>query len=230
MQMDDVCDGTRECPPQGLDDASLSPERATVSESQARKTRLDRVLDLSAMLVWGLVAGAVLTAILNGGNALDIGRLVFYTVLIYLFLRRRPAMRKGAPWESMLAWGGTIFPMVALRKAPSDWSVWGLLVQGLALLAMIVALLSLGRSFGIAPADRGLVRGGLYRYVRHPLYAAELWFFIGYLMANPSWRNMSAVLIMVGIQVVRALREERLISGYTRYADDVRWRLVPLVW
>jgi protein-S-isoprenylcysteine O-methyltransferase Ste14 len=103
-------------------------------------------------------------------------------------------------------------------------------VQSLALIGMIAALVSLGRSFGIAPADRGLVRSGLYHYVRHPLYATELLFNAGYLIANLSWRNLIAFVLFAVIQGVRLSREERIISGYAPYASRVRWRLVPLVW
>jgi protein-S-isoprenylcysteine O-methyltransferase Ste14 len=191
---------------------------------------LDRLLDLTVALVWVLAAVANLQAILEDGDLFNLGRLVFYSLLAFLFLRRRPATRRGSWWQSVLAWGGTILPMLALEEAPADWRLPGLIVQGLGLLAMILALISLGRSFGVAPADRGLVRGGLYRWVRHPLYAAELWFVVGYLIANPSWRNLSVVATIAAIQVCRALWEERIISGYSDYAREVRWRLLPLIW
>jgi protein-S-isoprenylcysteine O-methyltransferase Ste14 len=35
---------------------------------------------------------------------------------------------------------------------------------------MIYARLSLGRSIGYVPADRGIVTSGPYRFVRHPIY------------------------------------------------------------
>jgi protein-S-isoprenylcysteine O-methyltransferase Ste14 len=195
-----------------------------------RKTRLDRLLDLSVALVWAVFAVAMLDKILRGGDLFDLGRMVFYTLLSYLFLRRWPASRKGTWWQNMLAWGATVFSMIALSSAPGRWRVLGLTIQGFALLAMILALASLGRSFGVGPADRGLVKRGPYRWVRHPLYAAELWFVAGWLVANTSWRNLAALVILSAVSVVRALWEERIISGYTDYARQVRWRLLPLVW
>lgn len=225
-----MCHNGPQVPLEEGDDGRPVQESAAVPLGRTRKTRWDRLLDLTVGLAWAVVAAVNLDAILKGGDALDLSRLVYYTLIAYLFVRRRPATRKGAWWENILAWGGALLPMVGLRSAAGGWIVLGLLVQGLALLAMILALASLGRSFGVAPADRGLVRRGLYQQVRHPLYAAELWFLVGYLIANPSWRNLAVLVISVGIHIIRILREEKILSGYTDYANEVRWRLLPLVW
>jgi len=34
---------------------------------------------------------------------------------------------------------------------------------------------------------------------------------------------------MFSLQILRALREERILSGYAPYAQRVRWRLIPLI-
>ena len=47
------------------------------------------------------------------------------------------------------------------------------------------AVLSLGRSLGIEAANRGVQTHGLYRFVRHPIYAAYLPLMGGYLRAIP---------------------------------------------
>jgi protein-S-isoprenylcysteine O-methyltransferase Ste14 len=106
----------------------------------------------------------------------------------------------------------------------------GGIIQTLSLAGSTLALISLGRSFAIAPADRGLRTKGLYGGLRHPLYATELLFYVGYLLANPSWRNALAFNVIAVIQVIRIYREERILAGYGCYAAQVRWRLVPFVW
>jgi hypothetical protein len=35
--------------------------------------------------------------------------------------------------------------------------------------------------------------------------------------------------VLLYIQVLRALREERVIAGYAEYANQVRWRLIPFL-
>ena len=66
-------------------------------------------------------------------------------------------------------------------------------VAGLGL--VIVGKLALGRSFGIAPANRGVVVRGPYVLVRHPIYAGYLVTHVAFLIAHPTPWN-AAVLIM----------------------------------
>jgi len=71
---------------------------------------------------------------------------------------------------------------------------------------------------------------GLYRIVRHPIYASELIFHIGYLLGNASSRNLLLVILVTAGQVYRLLAEERLLRGdgaYLDYVKAVRYRLVP---
>ena len=42
-------------------------------------------------------------------------------------------------------------------------------------------------------------------------------------------KTAAPFLILVFIQVLRLLREEKVIAGYPGYADQVRWRLVPFI-
>jgi len=98
---------------------------------------------------------------------------------------------------------------------------------------MIVAATSLSRSFGIAPAHRGLVTRGSYAVVRHPLYAAEILVIGGYCAGYPSPRNLLVAGATVVAQLLRIRIEERLLSrdaAYAAYRGRVRWRLVPGVW
>jgi protein-S-isoprenylcysteine O-methyltransferase Ste14 len=59
------------------------------------------------------------------------------------------------------------------------------------------------------------------------MYTFELLFCLGYWLANLTWLNVAVWLLLVAIQVTRALREERAIEGYDKYAAQVRWRFIP---
>src|SRR4029079_16072015 len=48
------------------------------------------------------------------------------------------------------------------------------LISGVGLLIVIAGKITLGRSFGIAPPNRGIVASGLYGFVRHPIYSGYL--------------------------------------------------------
>ena len=186
-------------------------------------------MDIAVASIWATLAVVNLGRFSYSRKLPDVGLFLFNTLVVWSFLRRQPALRKGAWWESMLAWGGTVAPFVGFHPANRGLPGAGIAVQCVACIGMIAALGALRRSFGIAPADRGLVTQGLYRLVRHPLYAAELWFYLGYSVANLSWANLAGVALMVVIQVMRLLREERAISGYEGYSRQVRWRLIPWI-
>ena len=185
--------------------------------------------DLVLMGAWAFYASRFLKRLMSGGGVVELGQVAAVTVFAALFLLRRPARRTGATWETMLALAGTFLP-AAMAPAPGNLFWLGEMIQVAGLTGMLAAAISLGRSFGIAPADRGLRTTGLYAWVRHPLYAMEICIFAGYLVANPSWRNLAVLTADTALQLFRALREERILKDYASYAGRVRWRLLPLVW
>jgi protein-S-isoprenylcysteine O-methyltransferase Ste14 len=104
------------------------------------------------------------------------------------------------------------------------------IVSGAGLAIVIVGKVALGRSFGIAPANRGVVVRGPYLLVRHPIYAGYLLTHAAFLVAHPTPWNMAVLLVAVGALVVRALIEERVLSAdadYQSYCRRVGWHLVP---
>ena len=185
--------------------------------------------DLALTGGWVLYTAAFLKRLADGGGLVQLGQVAAVTVFAALFLLRRPVQRSGRTWETCLALVGT-FLTVAARPAPGDFYWVGEIIQVVGLTGMLAAAISLGRSFGIAPADRGLRTTGLYACMRHPLYAMEISFFVGYTVANPSWRNLAILIADATLQIVRIRREERILGGYASYAARVRWRLLPLVW
>ncbi|MBA3075726.1 MAG: isoprenylcysteine carboxyl methyltransferase, partial [Anaerolineae bacterium] len=90
--------------------------------------------------------------------------------------------------------------------------------------------LRLGKSFGIAPADRGLVTQTPYNVVRHPMYLGELAYRWGLVYSSLTPLSMILFVLLIGIQVARIIMEEKIISGYTEYQSATRWRLLPGIW
>jgi protein-S-isoprenylcysteine O-methyltransferase Ste14 len=104
------------------------------------------------------------------------------------------------------------------------------MISAIGLALVVVGKLTLGRSFGIAPANRGIVARGPYNLVRHPIYAGYLISHIAFLLADPGPWNAAVVVIGDGALVVRALIEERVLSAdvdYQAYCRRVCWHLVP---
>ncbi len=104
------------------------------------------------------------------------------------------------------------------------------IVSAIGLLIVIGGKMTLGRSFGIVPANRGVVMRGPYLFVRHPIYAGYLITHIAFLVAQPTAYNLVIVAIADCALIVRALIEERVLStdvAYQTYCQRVAWHLVP---
>jgi protein-S-isoprenylcysteine O-methyltransferase Ste14 len=103
-------------------------------------------------------------------------------------------------------------------------------VSGVGLLIVIAGKMALGRSFGIAPANRGVVARGPYAFVRHPIYAGYVVTHVAFAIAHPSAWNLCILVIADSMMVVRALIEERLLrtdAQYEAYCGRVAWHLIP---
>lgn len=79
-----------------------------------------------------------------------------------------------------------------------------------------------------------MISSGPYRYVRHPMYATALIFFVGTSLLLGSWYGLLLVLILVVGIAFRAVQEERTLQvellGYDEYMGQVKYRLIPYVW
>jgi protein-S-isoprenylcysteine O-methyltransferase Ste14 len=75
---------------------------------------------------------------------------------------------------------------------------------------------------------------GPYRFVRHPAYSAAflLWITTGLMLE--SWWALVPGFLAGSIMILRTVYEDRMLTaelpGYTSYAQQVRYRLVPGIW
>lgn len=99
-------------------------------------------------------------------------------------------------------------------------------VQALAVLLMIWARFTLGvRSFHATanPTKGGLVTSGPYRFIRHPIYAAVLYFLAAALAVHLTIPNGIATLIACAGLAVRIAAEETLLTEqFPEYTDYCR--------
>jgi protein-S-isoprenylcysteine O-methyltransferase Ste14 len=104
------------------------------------------------------------------------------------------------------------------------------IISALGLALVVVGKITLGRSFGLVPANRGVVVRGPYSFVRHPIYTGYLVTHVAFLLAHPSPWNVMVVIVADAALIFRALMEERTLSGdaaYQGYCQRVGWHLVP---
>jgi protein-S-isoprenylcysteine O-methyltransferase Ste14 len=154
-------------------------------------------------------------------------------VIAFMLVRRRARDVSLHPGEWFLALSATCLPLLA--SPGGEKLVPGVVAAAVLLVGILVQLhakVTLGRSFGLIPANRGLKLKGPYRFVRHPMYAGYLLCHLGYLAVNPTWWNLSVYSLCIGLQLLRLLAEERLLTrdeGYRTYRAAVPYRLIPAV-
>jgi protein-S-isoprenylcysteine O-methyltransferase Ste14 len=81
-------------------------------------------------------------------------------------------------------------------------------------------------------ARRQIKTSGLYRWIRHPLYASYLLSYVGYVLSNSSPGNAVTCLLASMLLLARLMREERFLSRdseYLLYMRHVKYRILPMV-
>ena len=79
-----------------------------------------------------------------------------------------------------------------------------------------------------------MASSGVYKLVRHPMYAANLILMVGIPLALGSYWGLLLLIPGMLVLVFRILDEEKLLTqdlaGYREYTQRVRYRLMPYVW
>jgi protein-S-isoprenylcysteine O-methyltransferase Ste14 len=202
-----------------------------------KRKALVRILSSAPLVVlFSAFAAANLLRWQQTGRPVGLGTTVLEAFTALLFVVRRPSrVTSGSIFAWIAAPIGT-FAMLLARpisnphSGPIDLTE---LIQLCGVGLALAALAGLGRSFALVAADRGLKTAGLYRLVRHPVYAAYLVAYLGYTAENPSAQNIALLLIATAAQLVRIREEESILNGlpaYQSYCSGVRYRLVPYVY
>lgn len=195
------------------------------------------IADLSAKIA--IVSLFTLMAVRLGADFLATGRLTGLllvaseALVVVLTVFRRDALIVDRSLRARVLTAIAILGPPLVRPAHIEPLVSEALTVGFSsvgLLVVIAGKMSLGRSFGLMPANRGIVSSGLYRLVRHPIYLGYLITHVAYVAANPTLWNI-AVLVTADVGLLaRAVCEETTLARdpeYVAYQARVRWRVVP---
>ncbi len=168
----------------------------------------------------------------TGAWGLTLPIVVQESLLVVLFCARRPSRdtsQRVVDWAAGIA--GTFLPLFLRPTVAAGGFAWiGEPVQVIGVSSAVVALVFLGRSIGLVPANRGVKVSGAYTLVRHPMYAAYLLGYLGYVVSYPSARNVAIAAGTAVAMHVRCGAEERLLArdpSYRAYLERTRWRLFP---
>ena len=182
-----------------------------------------------------------------------VSRIILFKKDPELFKERAEALDKDdvKSWDRVLVpivavWGPMVVLLVAGLDKRFGWSpplsIW---LQLAGLLATILAYafgqwaINTNRFFSALvriqkDRDHTVVSTGPYHYVRHPGYAAGVVANLGIpLLLGSVWGLVPAIVVVLFLIARTALEDKTLqaeLDGYTGYAQQVRYRLVPGIW
>jgi protein-S-isoprenylcysteine O-methyltransferase Ste14/uncharacterized membrane protein (UPF0127 family) len=216
----------------GLEEGAVVEVQGDVRPLRSGGALGPALCNLSLALLYALFVAAHVSVV---HGSVDIAIIVQQAMLVVLFLaRRRSTYTSERPFDWLLGIAGTFMPLLLRPQDPPGALFWvGQPLQFLGVTIAGIAVIFLGRSFGLVPANRGVKLGGAYRIVRHPMYSAYLLSYFGYVLSYPSIANVTLVLITVIVMNFRAIAEERVLArdpAYAAYLSRLRWRFVPYVY
>ena len=196
---------------------------------------MNRIVDYGERLFMLLLAAKFLHSIsLNFREQPAILLLAVSELLpVVLILIRRPGQCTKEWLPFIFALLGTAAPLMVRPAQGATFFIvaaFGGTLMLTGLILNIIAKLALWRSFGLAPANRGVRVGGPYRFVRHPMYLGYFLTQLGFLLTNLTIGNAIKYLLAWSMQILRIREEEKFLLQDDAYRDlsrNVRFRLVP---
>jgi len=204
-----------------------------MSERFAPGVVSDLVARAIVIVLFSLMSANLFSDYLETGHVTGLMLLVSESLVVVLTIVRRRTSLVDRSAEGVIATAVSLAgpPLVrAYGDAHLVPDAATAIVSAAGVMIVIVGKMALGRSFGIAPANRGVVIRGPYLLVRHPIYAGYLLTHAAFLVAHPTPWNLAVLLVADTALVVRALIEERMLGTdvkYQSYCRRVGWHLVP---
>ncbi len=152
--------------------------------------------------------------------------------LVLLLIRKNAVVLSSRPIEYVYALVGLGAPLLFRPIAGYAGSAMGMFFEVAGGFFVLGAFLSLNRSFGIAPENRGVKTMGFYRIIRHPMYFGYVLAETGFVINNFSYYNLIVFALALSFTMLRLQAEERVLRKdreYLEYARKTRWKLIPLI-
>jgi protein-S-isoprenylcysteine O-methyltransferase Ste14 len=166
--------------------------------------------------------------------------IAFNILVAWLIIIRSHPVAKARGWQPRISaiMGSNLFYLgLPFISSKTDLPPWLFAASGVLIIsggiATIYSLSYLGRSFSIMAQARRLVTDGPYRFVRHPLYAAEFIGYLGVFIQYASGIGAALLLVQCCFQIFRMLNEEAILYAtfpeYAAYTARTA-RLIPGLW
>ena len=148
--------------------------------------------------------------------------------------------------RQVILFSGIMFLAAFISAGLSYRHKWLMLPAAVSILAAIVFLAAyalyaevlrentyLSRTVEVQENQK-VIDTGLYGVVRHPMYMATVFLFLAMPLVLGSVISFIIMLLYIPLIVKRILNEELVLaeglSGYSKYMEKVKYRLIPFVW
>lgn len=186
--------------------------------------------------------------------------IISVSTVIYLYQKdpellkerfKQPGTGNEKVWDKYFLYGFQLLFLVWIVIIPIDakryeWTTnFPLWLKGLGGMGLLISFFFLYRSFTdntfLSPLVRiqternqHVVSTGVYGFVRHPMYLGAIFLFIGTPILLGSQYGILIGLVISFLLVARIFGEEKMLveelDGYEDYRNQVKYRLIPLVW
>ena len=156
-------------------------------------------------------------------------------IVLLLVVRNLPKEISFSPYDWFVAIAGTLGSTL-LR--PTENSLlpdmdFLIILQLAGLIISAIGLASLSKSYGTVAANRGIRTSGIYRFIRHRLYAGYFLTLTAFVLQNATLYNLIVVAMVFVFKLLRIFAEERLLlqdPEYQAYANKTKARIIPYIW
>jgi protein-S-isoprenylcysteine O-methyltransferase Ste14 len=215
-----------------VSEAAYSLRARATRPASARRDYGELASKVFILTLFSAMATSIAQDFVQTGHVTGLLLLVSEALVVALTLVRRTAAIVDRSWKARILTMFATFgpPLVRPAGVAVAPEVLTIIISAIGLMIVVLGKLSLGRSFGLTPANRGVVSSGLYRMVRHPIYLGYLITHVGFVIANPADWNLAVLLAADVALLLRAICEERTLAlddEYRAYMGRVRWRIIP---
>lgn len=204
-----------------------------MTQALPRSRLFNLLMQILLAAVWGLFSYAHFKKFLETQDlALLVLCIAEAFVVLFFIIRTEPKSVSTDFLDWIVAIVGTFSPLF-LR--PSSWGIFPaaseLMLIGVTI--QLMGMISLNRSFALVAAKREIKTTGIYRYIRHPLYASYFLTLGAYVLVYTTWWNVCIYTLAMACMIVRMSREEKFLAQdplYREYMHQVRYRLLPRVY
>lgn len=185
------------------------------------------LLDYFGIILMAILGGARLNQVMTG-EWWALPLFAHAMLSACMLVLHRKTSRHAPLLQRLVAWASALLPFAI--QVNNSVPVVNRILSLSGVVIAIWTIATLGKSFDVSPADRGLVKHGPYKWLRHPMYASELFSVMVIVIVDLSWRNILVTLVLMATLFLRIQWEEKIIRGYSEYGQQVRSRLLPGVW